>query len=175
MSKNQKATTRNIADEALVDEIVQTYIKVFSEARARSSRLTDRFGITIQQFATLHVIKNGESPMYLSDISEKVYLNQSTVTGVIDRMERDGLVLRERSTKDRRKIAIHLTPKGKKLTETIPFSPMEMFRELIRPLTHAEKKTLVELLRKISAPLMQTFEEIDRLEKVERKAAAGKK
>lgn len=174
MNKALKEKRKN-ADEALVDEIVQTYIRVFSEARARSARLTDRFGITMQQFATLHVIKNGEDPMYLSDISEKVFLNQSTLTGVIDRMERDGLVQRERSTEDRRKIAIHLTPKGNRLTETIPFSPMEMFRELIRPLARAEKKTLLELLRKISAPLMQSLEEIDKLEKGERKTASGKK
>jgi DNA-binding MarR family transcriptional regulator len=41
------------------------------------------------------------------------------VTGIIDRMEREGLVLRERSTSDRRVVYIKLTPKGKELARSI--------------------------------------------------------
>jgi len=168
----KKLNLKEKSDEDLINEIMRNYIKVYAAGRRRAARLTDRFGITMLQFTTLHVIKNGKSPIYLSDISERIFLHQSTITGLIDRMERDGLVARERSKKDRRKIAVGLTTKGKKLAEAIPFSPMEMFKELLRPLNRTEREILLELLFKVSEPLMRTFEAIDQYEKEEQK---GKK
>ena len=50
------------------------------------------------------------------------------MTGIIDRMEREGLVARERSTDDRRVVHIRLTEKGAKLAREIPVEPMEIFR-----------------------------------------------
>ena len=48
----------------------------------------------------------------LSELSERIRAQNSTVTGIIDRMEREGLVTRERSKEDRRVVFIRLTPKG---------------------------------------------------------------
>ena len=49
----------------------------------------------------------------LSALSERIRAQNSTVTGIIDRMEREGLVRRERSTDDRRVVHIRLTRQGR--------------------------------------------------------------
>ena len=71
----------------------------------------------------------------LSELSERIRAQNSTVTGIIDRMEREGLVVRERSKEDRRVVHIRLTPKGRKLAEDIPVEPMEIFRGALETLT----------------------------------------
>ena len=49
----------------------------------------------------------------MSKLSERIRAQNSTVTGIIDRMEQNGLVVRERSKEDRRVVFIRLTTKGK--------------------------------------------------------------
>ena len=64
--------------------------------------------------------------MSLSELSERIRAQNSTVTGIIDRMERENLVSRERSKEDRRVVYIKLTAKGRRLAEEIPIEPMEI-------------------------------------------------
>jgi DNA-binding MarR family transcriptional regulator len=47
------------------------------------------------------------------EVAERCYVTQATVTGVVDTLERDGLVVRERSTEDRRVVRVRLTDEGR--------------------------------------------------------------
>lgn len=76
--------------------------------------------VTLPQAMALSTIKNGEGPMTPSRLAQ--YLTQETqsVTGLIDRMEKQGWVRRVRDLKDRRAIRLELTDAGAaKLDETI--------------------------------------------------------
>jgi DNA-binding MarR family transcriptional regulator len=86
----------------------------------------------------------------LSELSERIRAQNSTVTGIIDRMEREGLVMRERSREDRRVVYIKLSPKGKKLAEEIPVEPMVVFKGALESLSGQEMKDLMRILTKIA-------------------------
>lgn len=60
-----------------------------------------------------------EDGLIMSKLGQKLFLEKSTMTGVIDKMEADGLVERKTVESDRRALRIYLTAKGKKLKENL--------------------------------------------------------
>lgn len=157
---NKKVSRQKL--EEPIEKIMSTYVRVYSEVRRRSYLLTERYGLTMLQFTVLQIIKNSPEPMTISDVSDRIFLNQSTVSSLIDRMERDKLLVRKRVVEDRRKVFIKTTKKGENLANSVPVSPMEIFRQIFRPLTKKEQKELLRLLKKVSDPLLET---IDKWEK----------
>jgi DNA-binding MarR family transcriptional regulator len=69
--------------------------------------------ITMVQAGILFLLKekNGQ-PM--SQLSRRLFLDNSTITGLVDRLEKSGYVLRKANPKDRRISFIHITPQGVK-------------------------------------------------------------
>lgn len=86
------------------------------------------------------------TPAELADLS---HVTRATMTGLIDTLERDGLVVREPDPTDRRMMSVNLTAKGRSLLESILPAHFRRMTALMEPLTEAERKTLVQLLTKI--------------------------
>ncbi len=59
------------------------------------------------------------SPAPIGELVRVFGLKQSTFTSLLDRLERDGLVRRERNADDRRSILVHITDRGRELTARI--------------------------------------------------------
>ena len=77
-------------------------------------------------------------------------MTRATITGLVDTLERDGLVTRQHDSGDRRMMLIHLTPKGHSaLREILPGHFKQMAAQMA-PLTEHERKTLVRLLNKVA-------------------------
>jgi MarR family transcriptional regulator, organic hydroperoxide resistance regulator len=131
-----------------IDAILETIIYLYTESRRLTKGLAAQFGLTGPQ---LTVIKMLESfgDLSLSSLSERIQAQNSTVTGIIDRMEREGLVRRERSTADRRVVYIRLSDKGRKLARQIEVEPMEIFRGALLDLGREDVKDLVRILGRI--------------------------
>lgn len=86
-----------------------------------SKRIEKEYGVSIPQVLCLKYLKN--SPGFQStqnDIRIFLNLNSSSVHGIIDRMERKGLLARLPKKDDKRKVQISLTSKGDKLIRSIP-------------------------------------------------------
>jgi DNA-binding MarR family transcriptional regulator len=49
-----------------------------------------------------------------------MYLHPSTISGVVDRLEKKGYLVRDRGQEDRRVVMVQLTPKGKRLIRKVP-------------------------------------------------------
>ena len=91
----------------------------------------------------------------LSELSDKIRAQNSTVTGIIDRMEREGLVTRERSKEDRRVVHIRLTAKGHTLAKEIPVEPMEIFKGALESLSAQEMRDLMRIMTKVAKRVKQ--------------------
>ena len=88
-------------------------------------------------------------PRTPAELAEAAGVTRATMTGLIDTLERDGLVKREPDPDDRRMMSVLLTAKGEKfLTEFLP-GHFKLIAELMTPLSETERKTLVKLLVKI--------------------------
>src|SRR3954470_802488 len=90
-----------------------------------------------------------EGPRTPAELADAAGVTRATMTGLIDTLERDGLVKREPDPDDRRMMAVLLTPKGEKfLNEFLP-GHFKLMAKLMAPLSESERKTLVKLLVKI--------------------------
>jgi DNA-binding MarR family transcriptional regulator len=98
---------------------MQSLRRIFKAIQDYSHEVSNKFGITGPQLWALKTISQSES-LSLSELSETMYLHPSTITGVVDRLEKKGFVVRVRDKKDRRVISVRLTPKGKRLSKGTP-------------------------------------------------------
>jgi DNA-binding MarR family transcriptional regulator len=132
-----------------VDQILEAIVYLYTESRRITKELARRADLTGPQLTVLKMLE-GVGDLSLSELSERVRAQNSTVTGIIDRMEREGLVVRERSTEDRRVVHIRLTDSGARIAREIAVEPMEIFRSALENLSAGEMRDLLKILTKIA-------------------------
>jgi MarR family transcriptional regulator, organic hydroperoxide resistance regulator len=74
----------------------------------------DGLGITYPQYLVLMVLWENDS-ISVNEITQRLILNTNTITPILKRMETQGMITRERSKEDERKVIVALTDKGKQL------------------------------------------------------------
>jgi DNA-binding MarR family transcriptional regulator len=106
------------SDEAIA-EIMQGLRRVFRTIHDYYREVSKKWGITGPQLWLLKILANGE-PMRHGELSKKMYLHPSTISGVVDRLEKKGYVTRVRDHEDRRVVKVELTYEGRRLAEKAP-------------------------------------------------------
>ena len=132
-----------------VDSILEAIVYLYTESRRVTKEVARSAELTGPQLTVLKVLE-GLGDLSLSELSERIRAQNSTVTGIIDRMEREGLVVRARSTEDRRVVNIQLTEKGARIAREISVEPMEIFRSALESLSANEMRDLLRILTKIA-------------------------
>ena len=100
--------------------------------------MSKQYGLTGPQNLVLRLlIKKGA--LSSADLSCQMYVTPANITGIIDRLEKKGLVERIRQQSDRRVALITLTQSGQKLGKTIP-DPIE--KKIVNQLSDLEPKNL---------------------------------
>ena len=118
-----------------------------------------KLGITLPQIFVLDEIKDG--PKTIGEISRAVELSNSTVSGIVDRLERDKLVRRQRDQTDRRVVWVFLAEEAiEMLSKTIPFMKDDYQKHLFANLTSEEIQGLEESLQLINTSLLKKIQEI---------------
>ncbi|XVV06100.1 MarR family winged helix-turn-helix transcriptional regulator [Actinosynnema sp. CA-248983] len=111
---------------------------------AESSR---EFGITSQQGQLLCVLM--AQPHSMGELGAVLRLAKSSVTGLVDRTERNGLVRREQDPQDTRGVHVSLTPEGRKLAEDFYAETCRRVDLLPATLDPAERDALADLLGRV--------------------------
>lgn len=81
------------------------------EAEIRA-RLREHHGVTLPQFDVMATLARTDKGMSMTELSRKLMVSNGNVTGIVERLVRDKLVLREAPAEDRRSFIVRLTPKG---------------------------------------------------------------
>jgi DNA-binding MarR family transcriptional regulator len=111
--------SKQVARDVAISEVMQSLRRIFKAIQDYSHEVCSKFGITGPQLWALKTISQNES-LSLRDLSERMYLHPSTITGVVDRLEKKGYVARKRDQVDRRVIYVELTAKGRMLAKRAP-------------------------------------------------------
>ena len=108
----------------------------------------EKLELTGPQFYVLATIGyTGGIPF--GEIGEKMMVTVSNLTGIVDRLEEKGIVVRERDAQDRRVVRVKLTDKGSKVYKsTIPLFEKNV-SQFFSPLNKTQQKELSTLLRKL--------------------------
>jgi len=156
-----------------VDAIVETVVYLYTESRRLTKGIAREVGLTGPQLTVIKLLETF-GDLSLSSLSERIRAQNSTVTGIIDRMEREELVVRERSTADRRVVLIKLTPKGKELARSIEVQPMEIFGGALAALSSEDVGHLVRILGKLQRWVRaRVAEDASRTDPGQREAGRG--
>ena len=121
-------------NQAVINELVGSLRKLVRAVYLDSQKMSRRFGLTGPQSAVLRLLVNNGS-MSSAEVSRRLYVTPSNVTGIIDRLQKKGYVARNRKEGDRRVALITLTESGRQLSQTIP-DPIE--KKLIAALADLE-------------------------------------
>ncbi len=131
------------------DRIVEAILYLYTEGRRVTKEIARHYGLTGPQVTAVKMLES-LGDLSLSALSARMSAKNSTVTGIVDRMERDGLVQRLRSETDRRVVLIRLTDEGAALAEKIPLESMQIFTTALGSLTTDEREQLTQLLLKVT-------------------------
>ena len=121
-------------NELIIKEIVDAIRRLYRAVYLDSSKMSRQFGLTGAQSGVLRNLF-AHGALSSADLSRKLYVTPSNITGVIDRLERKGLVERIKKKGDRRVALITLTEKGDELSKSLP-DPIE--KKLISELVDLE-------------------------------------
>ncbi len=141
-----------------IDAVLIALRKVIRATDLHSKYLAKNTGLTTAQLLILQSIQNmGE--VSIGEISKKISLSQATVTSILDRLADKGLVYRERSTKDKRKVHAYLTEDAVALIKDAPAPLQEQFTKQFGALNEWEQSMMISSLQRIAQ--MMDAEDID--------------
>lgn len=143
-----------------VDRIVETILYLYAESRRVTKTEARERGLTGPQLSVLKILE-ATGDLSLTELSERMSAKNSTITGIVDRMERDGLVVRDRSATDRRVVLIRATDKGLELARSVKVGAMEL---LTGALASLREKDRLELRRIVLELAEHVRSEIDKRE-----------
>lgn len=93
-----------------------------------------QYGVTMtQSFILFSLLENDGST--LSEIGLRAQIDNSSLTTMVDKLEKEGLVERRLSTQDRRVVTLYLTDKGRKLAQKV-FQAGESYNQMIAENIH---------------------------------------
>ncbi|MFP4496845.1 MAG: MarR family winged helix-turn-helix transcriptional regulator [Vulcanimicrobiota bacterium] len=120
---------------------------LYKTIRAERNEYFKRHSLTPPQYDVLSCLYSGN--MTLSDISETLLLDSSTLVGVVDRLMDKDWVLKKVSPKDRRKNILSLSDKGKEQYESISTFISPTLTKLFEDIDESEQDSFFKTLDKI--------------------------
>lgn len=103
------------------------------------------YGLTPPQLFVFNALWTSDG-MNLSELSDRVCLDNSTLTGIVDRMETSGLVLRRQDPANRRAVSVFLTPRAKEIGPQVLKLADELDEILRRPFSSAQMDNFEKVL-----------------------------
>jgi DNA-binding MarR family transcriptional regulator len=144
MSENES----RVLSRAITDEVLIALRRISQSISLHSHDLIKRFGLTSPQLAILRELANGEE-LTARELSRMVSTGQATLTGILDRLEKRGLILRRRSDVDRRRVLIRITDTCRDLLEQAPPPLQESFIERFGKLRDWEQLMILSALQRL--------------------------
>jgi DNA-binding MarR family transcriptional regulator len=117
--------------------------------RARSRAWQQPSPLTPAQYYLLRALSN-EPGLGVGEMAAAAGCASPTATRMLDALERDGVVVREPSTEDRRRTIVSLTPRGKRLLAQQRRRSDEKKQRLYEQLSPAERRQTEELLHRLA-------------------------
>lgn len=137
-----------LEEEHYDDRILGSLRRIIRAVDLYSRYLALRHSLTGPQLVCVrHLLRHGA--MAPGTLARGISLSPATVTGIIDRLEKRGLVTRERSKDDKRKVEIALTDEGRRLGEQMPPPLHETFSRRLKELSVEEQAEIDRVLAKI--------------------------
>jgi MarR family transcriptional regulator, organic hydroperoxide resistance regulator len=116
--------------------------------KQKGREILSNYTITPPQFIALQWLDE-LGDMTIGELSNKMYLAFSTTTDLVDRMEKNDLVVRARDTRDRRVVRVHLLEKGEQIITEVVVKRQRYLKDVVKGFDDAEIEVLAKLLSRM--------------------------
>lgn len=124
--------------------------KVLSSIRTQADAQLSSHDLTYTQWLPLFKLSLYETAT-VANLARELETDPASMTRALDRMEAKGLVVRERSTVDRRVVHLRLTPEGKRIAALVPPVLADVLNGHLSDFSHDEWQLLLSMLRRMVA------------------------
>src|ERR1700752_3519010 len=139
--------------ESPEEEALLSVVRTSDQLQIRLARLLREYGLTSPtQYNILRILRGEGKPLPILEIASRTITIVPGITGLIDRLERAGLVHRMRCEKDRRVIFVALTDQGSKTLADLNEPLLALHKKLIGHLSQSELRDITRLLEKLRQP-----------------------
>lgn len=136
-------------------EVFLNLLRTGDAVKELEDRYLSQHGITPGRFALMLLFGTGESVSFKpSQLAEMTGVTRATITGLLDTLERDGLVRRRANKEDRRSLYVESTPECRALLRSILPGYFRFIAAVSALLTDSEREQFGELSRKIREGLV---------------------
>lgn len=129
--------------------IVIALRRIIRAVDRHSKVLAQKFGLTGPQILVLQEIVRMDT-VAIGDLADRVHLSQGTVSEILDRLADRGLVNRERSTEDRRRVDCSATAEAKALLARRPSLLQDRFVTKLMELPEWERTSMLSSLQRVA-------------------------
>jgi DNA-binding MarR family transcriptional regulator len=132
-----------------VNEVLVTLRRIIRATDLYSKQLAKNTGLTSPQMLLLQILRNkGEQTVGV--LAKEMSLSQATVTTILDRLEKKALIIRERSTSDRRKVQVDVTDSAVEILKDAPLPLQHQFTQQFNDLQEWEQLMIISSLSRIA-------------------------
>jgi DNA-binding MarR family transcriptional regulator len=139
------------------EKLLHALLRTWNLVRQTQEPYFARFGISGSQWGILRVLQraelNGEPELPLKEVGERLLVQAPSVTGIVDRLERMGLVQRSACDADMRVRNLRLTPQGRELLAKVLERHSERVERLFAPLQADEREMLLAMVQRLETHL----------------------
>ena len=140
MEAKERLLQDAVAMESIIMRLVWLERKQFAQELATH-------GLTLPQFLTLTHIERGGSMCPMGELAARMHQSAATMTGIIDRLVKMGLVVRQSSPHDRRLVLVRLTEAGRAILERAHRARRERLCESLARMAEGDRREFMRLLR----------------------------
>jgi DNA-binding MarR family transcriptional regulator len=139
--------------EPAVKQKLRLWLRLLRASRAIEVELRERlrveFGVTLPKFDVMAALDRKRGGMIMTELSRFLMVSNGNVTGIVDRLVSDGLVVRLAHAGDRRATFVRLTPKGAQRFHTMARAHEAWVDEILAGISNGDTETLIALLSSV--------------------------
>lgn len=141
-------------------EVLARLHRSFLRYNTRLTSSIERQGLSVAGFDVLTALRRSGEPFRLTagQLADSGLVSSAGVTLRIDRLEKDGLIVRERDADDRRVVYSRLTEQGLATVDTVFAEHLDNERRMLAGLSPSERRQLARLLRKLEISILDSDE-----------------
>src|SRR6201999_4571765 len=150
MTKLQKELKQTKPFVSLEEEVLLNLARTAERMSTHIAAVLKRADLTPTQYNALRILRGaGEEGLTCGEIGERMVTRESDITRLLDRLERRGLITRERPETNRRVVLTRITCEGLSLLAELDVPVQEANRAMAGHLGRARLRTLNELLERL--------------------------
>jgi DNA-binding MarR family transcriptional regulator len=149
---------KNPGADPTATELVVNVLLTAALFEGKLERFLREFKLTVGSLNAIVVVAGDPEPLTPSEVSRRmtIPITTATMTGILDTLERNGYIERRRHLTDRRRVNLHLTAKGRRVTDDMGPRLSQHEKVWTKALNKTEREKLTDGLTRLTEHLRET-------------------